>query len=170
MVSASSRIPRGNAMPSKRIDGDSGAAGAVSTPLENLRSVIVMCRSSLVCSSDRQVVASDPQRGVGLDQTPLRVLATTRRLCTSPRVDADGRPVQLHYRGVGLRRRASLVGDSHPLLRQREEQFFHPDLGKRVTAAAPPPADTLTCPGSDDLNPGRSNAPQETARLLTTSL
>jgi hypothetical protein len=33
--------------------------------------------------SDQQerptVVASDPQRGVGLDQTPLRVLATTAR-------------------------------------------------------------------------------------------
>lgn len=63
------------------------------------KSVIVMCRSSLVCSGDRQVVASDPQRGVGLDQTPLRVLATTRRCCTSPTLDADGRATQLHYAG-----------------------------------------------------------------------
>jgi hypothetical protein len=39
------------------------------------------------------VVASDPQRGVGLDQTPLRVLATTAllRRRTSATVDAARR-------------------------------------------------------------------------------
>ena len=41
--------------------------------------------------SDQQerptVVASDPQRGVGLDQTPLRVLATTA--CLRRRTSAD---------------------------------------------------------------------------------
>lgn len=44
----------------------------------------------------RTVVASDPQRGVGLDQTPLRVLATTAR--SKRRTSADirrrGRTVQ----------------------------------------------------------------------------
>src|SRR5688572_19007505 len=40
----------------------------------------VMCRSSLVLRNDRRS-SFDPQRGVGLDQTPLRV-ATTIRLGT----------------------------------------------------------------------------------------
>jgi hypothetical protein len=53
--------------------------------------------------SDQQerptVVASDPQRGVGLDQTPLRVLATTA--CLRRRTSADIRrhvpAMQLHF-------------------------------------------------------------------------
>jgi hypothetical protein len=53
--------------------------------------------------SDQQerptVVASDPQRGVGLDQTPLRVLATTAR--SRRRTSADVRrlapAVQVHF-------------------------------------------------------------------------
>ncbi|HEY1443136.1 MAG TPA: hypothetical protein VGF65_20490, partial [Mycobacterium sp.] len=53
--------------------------------------------------SDQQerptVVASDPQRGVGLDQTPLRVLATTARSRrrTSAEASRRGPAMQLPF-------------------------------------------------------------------------
>ena len=42
------------------------------------------------------IVASDPQRGVGLDQTPLRVLATTARRRTSADIRRQAPAVQVH--------------------------------------------------------------------------
>jgi hypothetical protein len=51
-----------------------------------------MCRSSQIRGNDRRG-SDDPQRGVGQDQTPLRV-ATTSRLGTFAMLDADPRGVQ----------------------------------------------------------------------------
>src|ERR1700712_4728956 len=52
----------------------------------------IMCRSSLGRGIDRRS-SNDPQRGVGLDQTPLRV-ATTSRFGTSATLDLSTRGTQ----------------------------------------------------------------------------
>src|SRR5262245_8716995 len=57
--------------------------------------VLFMCRSSLVRGSDRRC-SNDPQRGVGQDQTPLRV-ATTSRLGTLAMLGARPQAVQRRF-------------------------------------------------------------------------
>lgn len=58
-----------------------------------------------------------------------------------------------------------LVGDSDPLLRQREEQFFQLGLGQPGNAVSPRTADTLTKPGCDDLEPGPIKCARDSGKL-----
>src|SRR5262249_47516636 len=57
--------------------------------------VLFMCRSSLVRGNDRRC-SNDPQRGVGQDQTPLRV-APTSRLGTLAMLGANPSPCKPYW-------------------------------------------------------------------------
>ena len=54
-----------------------------------------MCRSSLARRIDRRC-SNDPQRGVGLDQTPLGI-ATTSRLGTTRMLDLPDEGAQIRF-------------------------------------------------------------------------